>query len=403
MLEVRNVTKIYNPGTLTEQRLFEDFSLTVEDGQFVAIVGSNGSGKTSLLNIICGSIPIEGGDVLVGGTSISRLKDYQRYATMGRVYQDPAAGTCPNLTMLENLSLADNKGRPYGLGRGVNKKRIDFYRQQLSALGLGLEDKLAGIEAKADTRPIYALSAPELLELPSVGTAKEFDLEGCAALEPDLVILPLKLQASADTLEELGIDALVVNPENQELLGEAAELIGAATNTAARAKELLAFTAEQEERLTKALEGAETPSVYLAGNSDFLSTAGSAMYQSAMIEMAGGANAAAEITDTYWAEVSYEQILAWNPQYIVLASDASYTVEDVLADPNLEGCAAVENGNVIQIPGDAEAWDSPVPGGILGAVWLSSELHPEECPQADSEAVIHEFYETFYGFSYGEN
>ena len=108
MLEVRNVTKIYNPGTLTEQRLFEDFSLTVEDGQFVAIVGSNGSGKTSLLNIICGSIPIEGGDVLVGGQSISKLKDYQRYATMGRVYQDPAAGTCPNLTMLENLSLADN-------------------------------------------------------------------------------------------------------------------------------------------------------------------------------------------------------------------------------------------------------------------------------------------------------
>ena len=135
MLEVRDITKIYNPGTLTEQRLFEHFSLTVEEGQFVAIVGSNGSGKTSLLNIICG-------DVLVGSRSISKLKDYQRYATMGRVYQDPAAGTCPNLTMLENLSLADNKGGSYGLGRGVNKKRIDFYRQQLASLGLGLEDKL---------------------------------------------------------------------------------------------------------------------------------------------------------------------------------------------------------------------------------------------------------------------
>ena len=142
MLEVRDITKIYNPGTITEQCLFDHFSLKVEEGQFVAIVGSNGSGKTSLLNIICGSIPIEGGDVLVGGQSISRLKDYQRYATMGRVYQNPAAGTCPNLTMLENLSLADNKGKSFGLGRGVYRKRVDFYRAQLQSLGLGLEDKL---------------------------------------------------------------------------------------------------------------------------------------------------------------------------------------------------------------------------------------------------------------------
>ena len=141
MLEVRDITKVYNPGTITEQCLFDHFSLKVEEGQFVAIVGSNGSGKTSLLNIICGSIPIEGGDVL-GGQSISRLKDYQRYATMGRVYQNPAAGTCPNLTMLENLSLADNKGKSFGLGRGVNRKRVDFYRAQLQSLGLGLEDKL---------------------------------------------------------------------------------------------------------------------------------------------------------------------------------------------------------------------------------------------------------------------
>ena len=275
-----------------------------------------------------------------------------------------------------------------------------YYITTSLLIALGLQDELVGIEAKADTRPIYALSAPELLELPSVGTAKEFDLEGCAALAPDLVILPLKLESAADSLAELGIPALLVNPEDQALLNEAVTLIGTATNTQARAQALLDFSAEQEQRLADTLAGAETPSVYLAGNSDFLSTAGDAMYQSDMIRMAGGVNAAAEITDTYWAEVSYEQVLAWDPDYIVLASDAGYTVDDVLADPNLAGCAAVENGNVFQIPGDAEAWDSPVPGGILGAVWLSSVLHPDLCPEADSLAVIDEFYQTFYGFAY---
>lgn len=142
MLELRDVTKVYNAGLVTEQRLFQNFSLRVEEGQFVAIVGSNGSGKTSLLNIICGSIPIEGGDVLVDGKSIAKLKEFRRYAGMGRVYQDPSAGTCPNLTMLENLSLADNKGKPFHLGRAVDRKRVDGYREQLRSLGLGLEEKL---------------------------------------------------------------------------------------------------------------------------------------------------------------------------------------------------------------------------------------------------------------------
>ena len=142
MLELQNITKIYHPGSATEHRLFEGFSLTVPDGQFVSIVGSNGSGKTSLLNIICGSIGVEGGDVLVDGESIRKKKEFQRYASMGRVYQNPALGTAPNLTMLENLSLADNKGKTFGLSRGVNRKRLDFYRSELSALGLGLEDKL---------------------------------------------------------------------------------------------------------------------------------------------------------------------------------------------------------------------------------------------------------------------
>jgi iron complex transport system substrate-binding protein len=160
---------------------------------------------------------------------------------------------------------------------------------------------------------------------------------------------------------------------------------------------------DQEEMLSGKLASVEAPSVYLAGNSSMLSTAGDAMYQSDMIRLAGGTNVAAEIEDTYWVEIDYEQLLNWNPEYIILASDADYTVEDVLADPNLVDCAAVVNGNVYQMPSKAEAWDSPVPSGILGSVWLANVLHADLLSEADCAAVIDEYYENFYDFTYSEN
>ena len=142
MLELKHIDKYYNQGTINEMCLFEDFNLTVNENEFVSVVGSNGSGKTTLLNIICGSIPIDSGRIIINGKDISRMPEFKRQRTIGRVYQNPAMGTCPNMTILENMSLADNKGKLYGLGRGTNKARIDFYREQLSWLGLGLEDKL---------------------------------------------------------------------------------------------------------------------------------------------------------------------------------------------------------------------------------------------------------------------
>ena len=142
MLELKNIHKYYNPGTVNEMCLFRDFSLTVEDGQFVSVVGSNGSGKTSMLNIICGSIPVEAGTIRMGGADITREKEFRRNRRIGRVYQNPAMGTCPSMTILENMALADNKGNVYGFRRGTNRARISHYRELLSQLGLGLEDKL---------------------------------------------------------------------------------------------------------------------------------------------------------------------------------------------------------------------------------------------------------------------
>ena len=142
MLELRNIHKYYNPGTVNEMCLFEDFNLTINQGEFVSVVGSNGSGKTSMLNIICGSIPVDQGTIEIGGVDITNMPEYKRQRRIGRVYQDPARGTCPHMTILENMSLADNKGKPFNLLPGTNRQRVDDYRESLKSLGLGLEDKM---------------------------------------------------------------------------------------------------------------------------------------------------------------------------------------------------------------------------------------------------------------------
>ena len=142
MLELKNIYKYYNPGTVNEMCLFRDFNLTVKTGEFVSVVGSNGSGKTSMLNIICGSIPIDQGSIYIDGKEISHLKEYKRQQLIGRVYQNPAMGTCPSMTILENMAMADTKGKQFNLHRGTNKARVSYYQEQLASLGLGLENMM---------------------------------------------------------------------------------------------------------------------------------------------------------------------------------------------------------------------------------------------------------------------
>ncbi len=142
MLELKNIDKYYNLGTVNESQIFDKFNLKVEDEQFVSIIGSNGSGKTSMLNIICGSIPLDGGNIIMDGEDITNKREHVRYTHMGRVFQSPGMGTSPSMTLLENMSMADNKGKSWNLSRGVNKKRIDYYKSLLLPIGLGLENKL---------------------------------------------------------------------------------------------------------------------------------------------------------------------------------------------------------------------------------------------------------------------
>lgn len=142
MLRLEHVEKIYGKGTLNEQHVFHDLGLKVNEGDFISIVGSNGSGKSTLLNIICGNIPMTSGKLFLRDKDITGLEEYKRSRFIGRVFQDTGKGTCPDMTILENMSMAENKGKSYNLTGGVNKKKINQFREQLSVLGLGLEDKM---------------------------------------------------------------------------------------------------------------------------------------------------------------------------------------------------------------------------------------------------------------------
>ena len=267
-----------------------------------------------------------------------------------------------------------------------------------ATMALGISDRVVGLEKKADTRPIYAMAAPDLLEKEQVGTMKELDLEAVAALEPDLVVMPKKLMDYAAPLEELGIPVLVVNPESHEALTGMLELLGQACGVEDRAQALTDYYEEQLARVAQLVDGLERPTVYMGGNSSYLTAAPGDMYQSSLIETAGGVNAAADLTGGYWTEVSYESILAMAPQVILIPAGADYTAQDILGDPQLAAVPAVQSGAVYEMPSGIEEWDSPIPSGILGTLWMTSVLHGDAYPFDTFTADVQDFYKTFYGF-----
>lgn len=205
MLELKHIYKTYNPGTVNEHVLFKNFNLQIDNGEFVTVVGSNGSGKTSLLNVICGSIPIDAGQVIIGGKDISDEKEFVRHRRIGRVFQYPSKGTCPSMNIIENLSIADNKGRKYGLSRGLNKARIDYYRDILADLDLGLENQmdspvgsLSGGQRQAVALLMATLQPIEFLILD----------EHTAALDPKTAEIIMKL--TDDIVREKKVTTIMV-------------------------------------------------------------------------------------------------------------------------------------------------------------------------------------------------
>ena len=142
MIEFIDIVKKFNVGTPDETTLFDGFNFKVEKGEFVSVVGSNGSGKTTMLNLLCGSLPIDSGRIILDGKDITKLSEYARAKYIGRVFQDPQKGSAAKLTILENMALADNKNKRYLLTPVINKKRTDYYKSLLEECNMGLENRL---------------------------------------------------------------------------------------------------------------------------------------------------------------------------------------------------------------------------------------------------------------------
>ena len=176
MIEVKNIKKVFNPGTINEQVAINNLHLVLNEGDFITVIGGNGAGKSTLLNIISGSLEADEGLILLNGTDVSHLKEYQRAPYFGRVFQDPMKGTATDMTVLENLALARGRGKTRSLFRwSIRKNDKEFFKEQLKSLELGLEDKIhqkVGLLSGGQRQALTLLMAT-MSQLPSHRTIRK--------------------------------------------------------------------------------------------------------------------------------------------------------------------------------------------------------------------------------------
>ncbi|MBQ3010115.1 MAG: ABC transporter ATP-binding protein [Oscillospiraceae bacterium] len=172
MLEIKNVYKTFNAGTVNEKRALKNLNLSVSDGDFVTVIGGNGAGKSTMLNAITGALAVDYGSIIIDGIDVTHLPEHKRAKYIGRVFQDPMMGTAATMQIEENLAMAARRGKPRTLRIGITKAEREGYRQQLATLGLGLEDRmtakvglLSGGQRQALTLLMATLQKPKLLLL----------------------------------------------------------------------------------------------------------------------------------------------------------------------------------------------------------------------------------------------
>ena len=220
MLEMKDVCKTFNPGTVNAKVVLDHLSLTLNEGDFVTVIGGNGAGKSTALNAVAGSFMIDSGKIILGGTDITGMPAHVRAQYLGRVFQDPMLGTAPDMWIEENLALAARRGSRRGLKWSISEKERAEYREALATLGLGLEDRLqtkvgllSGGQRQALTLLMATLRKPKLLLLD----------EHTAALDPKTASVVLEL--SDRIVSEHGLTTMMVTHNMKDALAHGNRLI----------------------------------------------------------------------------------------------------------------------------------------------------------------------------------
>lgn len=220
MLEIKNVYKTFNAGTINEKRALNGLNLTLNDGDFVTVIGGNGAGKSTMLNMVAGVYPVDSGSIVIDGVDVTSLPEHKRAKFIGRVFQDPMMGTAADMWIEENLALANRRGKRRGLAWSIKRDERKMFREMLSHLDLGLEDRmttkvgiLSGGQRQAITLLMAVLKKPKLLLLD----------EHTAALDPKTAEKVLNL--SDKFIEEGHLTAMMVTHNMRDAIAHGNRLI----------------------------------------------------------------------------------------------------------------------------------------------------------------------------------
>ena len=240
MLELKNIYKTFNAGTVNEKQALKGIDLTLEDGDFVTVIGGNGAGKSTMLNAIAGVWPVDSGRIYIGGDDVTRLSEYKRAKYLGRVFQDPMTGTATTMSIEENMAIAARRGKTRRLTWGITKAERDTYREMLKTLNLGLEDRLtskvgllSGGQRQAITLLMASIQKPKLLLLD----------EHTAALDPKTAAKVLEI--SDKIIAENHLTAMMVTHNMRDAIAHGNRLI-----MMHEGKVILNIAGEEKKKLT---------------------------------------------------------------------------------------------------------------------------------------------------------